>query len=79
MKLSSFFYSLHYVAIFCFIGTCSSIYPNDLETGKMTGTIECHRKLGGVFGLKLSEFYAYMEDSSPSPVQFHSAETKTDV
>ncbi len=50
-----------------------------IETGKMTGTIECHKKLGGVFGLKLSEFYAYMEDSSPSPVQFHSGETKTDV
>jgi transcriptional regulator with XRE-family HTH domain len=50
-----------------------------IETGKMTGTVECHKKLAEVFGLKLSEFYAFMEDEKPEPAEFRQANTKTDV
>jgi len=50
-----------------------------IESGKMTGTVECHRKLAEVFGLKLSEFYAYMEDEKPEPAEFHAGSAKTDV
>ncbi len=50
-----------------------------IESGKMTGTVECHRKLAEVFGLKLSEFYAYMEDEKPEPAEFHAGNAKTDV
>jgi len=50
-----------------------------IETGKMTGTVECHRKLAEVFGLKLSEFYAFMEDEKPEPAEFHPGSAKTDV
>lgn len=50
-----------------------------IETGKMTGTVECHRKLADVFGLKLSEFYAFMEDEKPEPAELHPGDAKTDV
>ncbi|MCX7926580.1 MAG: XRE family transcriptional regulator [Candidatus Omnitrophica bacterium] len=50
-----------------------------IESGKMTGTVECHRKLAEVFGLKLSEFYAYMETEKPEAVEFHPGAMKTDV
>ncbi|HQQ06886.1 MAG TPA: XRE family transcriptional regulator [Candidatus Omnitrophota bacterium] len=50
-----------------------------IETGKMTGTVECHRRLAEVFGLKLSEFYAFMEDEKPEPAELHPGNAKTDV
>ena len=50
-----------------------------IESGKMTGTVECHRKLAEVFGLKLSEFYAFMEDEKPEPAEFREGKAKTDV
>lgn len=50
-----------------------------IESGKMTGTVECHRKLADVFGLKLSEFYAYLENEKPEPAEFHAGENKTDI
>lgn len=50
-----------------------------IESGKMSGTIECHRKLAEVFGLKLSELYAYLEQEKPEPVEFHPANSKTDI
>ncbi len=50
-----------------------------METGKMTGTVESHRKLAKVFGLKLSEFYAYLEEEhKPEPAEMHPGNTKTD-
>jgi len=50
-----------------------------IEAGKMTGTIECHEKLAEVFGLKLSELYAYLEEEKLEPAEFHSGDSKTDV
>ena len=50
-----------------------------IESAKMTGTLECHRKLAEVFGLKLSEFYAYMEDEKPEPAEFREGLAKSDV
>jgi transcriptional regulator with XRE-family HTH domain len=50
-----------------------------IESGKMTGTVECHRKLAEVFGLKLSEFYAFMEDEKPEPAEFREGKAKADV
>lgn len=50
-----------------------------IESGKMTGTVECHKKLAGVFGLKLSELYAYLEGEPPEPAEFHSGSVKTDT
>lgn len=50
-----------------------------IESGKMTGTVECHRKLADVFGLKLSEFYAFMEDEKPEPAEFREGGAKADV
>jgi len=49
-----------------------------IETGKMSGTIECHKKIANVFGLKLSELYAYLEEEKPQPAEFHSGSSKTD-
>lgn len=50
-----------------------------IETGKMLGSFECHRKMAEVFGLKLSELYAYFEQEKPEPVEVHSGDSKTDV
>jgi len=50
-----------------------------IESGKMPGTVECHKKLAEVFGLKLSELYAYLENGKPGPAEFHSGTSKTDV
>ena len=50
-----------------------------IESGKMDGTVECHQKLADVFGLKLSEFYAFIEESKPEPAEFHSGNNKTDI
>jgi transcriptional regulator with XRE-family HTH domain len=50
-----------------------------IESGKMTGTVECHRKLAEVFGLKLSEFYAFMEDEKSEPAEFREGKSKSDV
>lgn len=33
-----------------------------IETGKMTGTLECHVTLAGALGVKLSELYVGLED-----------------
>jgi len=43
-----------------------------IESGKMSGTIECHQKLAEAFGLKLSELYAYFEEEKPDAAEFHS-------
>jgi mannose-6-phosphate isomerase-like protein (cupin superfamily)/DNA-binding XRE family transcriptional regulator len=50
-----------------------------IETGKMIGSFECHKKLADVFGLKLSELYAYFEQEKPEPIEVHSGESKTDL
>ena len=50
-----------------------------IESGKMTGTVECHRKLAEVFGLQLSEFYAYMENELPEPAEFRAGNVKQDI
>lgn len=50
-----------------------------IEADKMPGTIKCHTKLAGAFGMKLSEFYAYMEKEKIEPAEFHPANTKTDL
>jgi putative transcriptional regulator len=50
-----------------------------IESGKMSGTIECHRKLAEVFGLKLSELYAFLEDEKPEPAEFHPGNHKSDL
>ena len=49
-----------------------------IEAGKMPGTVKCHTKLAGVFGLKLSEFYAYLEKEKYEPIEFHSGNSKSD-
>lgn len=50
-----------------------------IENGHMSGTLESHQKIAKVFGLKLSEFYAYLEDQENDPAEFHSASSKTDT
>lgn len=50
-----------------------------IERGKMTGTVECYKKIARAFGLKLSELYAYFEEENPRPVEFHPGGRKTDV
>jgi len=50
-----------------------------IEAGKMTGTVECHEKLAEVFGLKLSELYAYLEEEKIEPAEFHAGNAKTDI
>ena len=50
-----------------------------IESGKMSGTVNCHKKLAEVFGLKLSELYAYLENGKPEPAEFHPANSKTDT
>ena len=50
-----------------------------IETGKMLGTLDCHRKMAEVFGLKLSELYAYFEQEKPIRTELHPGESKTDV
>lgn len=50
-----------------------------IESGKMSGTIECHRRLAEVFGLKLSELYAFLEDEKPEPAEFHPGNQKADL
>jgi putative transcriptional regulator len=50
-----------------------------IESGKMSGTIECHRRLAEVFGLKLSELYAFLEDEKPEPAEFHPGNQKSDL
>ena len=49
-----------------------------LEADKMPGTVKCHTKLAEAFGMKLSEFYAYMENGKPECVEFRPGNTKTD-
>jgi len=49
-----------------------------IEAGKMSGTVECHEKLANVFGLKLSELYAFAEEEKPEPAEFHPGNKKTD-
>ena len=50
-----------------------------IETGKMPGTVACHRKIAEVFGLKLSEFYGLLEEEKKILVEFHPAGAKTDT
>lgn len=50
-----------------------------IENGKMRGTMECHKKIAEVFGLKLSEFYAYLEEEKTQPAQTHYGDAKTDI
>ena len=50
-----------------------------IENGKMVGSFECHKKLAEVFGLKLSELYAYFEQEKPESTEVHSGVSKTDV
>lgn len=48
-----------------------------IESGKMSGTIECHRKLAEVFGLRLSGFYAFLEDDKPEAAEFYPGSQKS--
>jgi transcriptional regulator with XRE-family HTH domain len=50
-----------------------------IENGKMRGTLDCHKKLAGVFGLKLSEFYAYLEEEKTQNVEITSGTSHTDI
>jgi transcriptional regulator with XRE-family HTH domain len=49
-----------------------------IESNKMPGTVECHTKLAKVFDLKLSEFYAFLENGKPEVAEFHGGNSKTD-
>lgn len=49
-----------------------------IESGKMTGTVESHKKLAKVFGMKLSELYAYLEEEKVELAEYHSCQSKTD-
>jgi len=51
-----------------------------IESGKMPGTIECHRKLAEAFGLKLSELYEYFEEEKLNVAEFYPGNNgKTDT
>ena len=50
-----------------------------IETGKMYGSFDCHRKLAQVFGLKLSQLYAYFEKEETELVEFHAGSAKTNI
>jgi len=50
-----------------------------IENGKMRGTVDCHKKLAEAFGLKLSEFYAYLEEEKNRSVEITSGTSHTDV
>ncbi len=50
-----------------------------IENGKMNGTIACHTKIASAFGMKLSEFYAHLENDNREPAALHPANLKTDV
>jgi transcriptional regulator with XRE-family HTH domain len=50
-----------------------------IESRKMQGTVECHEKLANVFGLKLSELYAFLEEEKSEPAEFHPGNKKTDI
>ena len=50
-----------------------------IESGKMDGTVESHQRLAEVFGLKLSEFYAFIEENKSQPAELRSGDNKTDV
>jgi len=49
-----------------------------IESGKMTGTVESHKKLAKVFGMKLSELYSCLEKDKFDPAEYHSSESRTD-
>lgn len=49
-----------------------------IESGKMTGTVECHKKLAKVFGLSLSQLYAYLEEDKFEPGELRQGTLKTD-
>jgi DNA-binding XRE family transcriptional regulator len=49
-----------------------------IESDKMPGTIKCHTKLAAVFGMKLSEFYVYMENGKSESAEFHPGNAKAD-
>lgn len=49
-----------------------------IESDKMHGTVHCHQKLAGAFGLKLSEWYAYIENGKPGMIEAHQAGIRTD-
>lgn len=49
-----------------------------IESGKMQGTVESHKRLADVFGLKLSELYAFFEEEKPEPVQVRPGSSRTD-
>lgn len=50
-----------------------------IESGKMPGTVASHEKIAEVFGMKLSQFYAYLENADYQPAQLHKAQEKTDT
>lgn len=47
-----------------------------IEAGKMAGSVSCHQRLAQAFGLRLSEFYSYMEKHEGSPVEVHPGDKK---
>ncbi|MBU0549360.1 MAG: XRE family transcriptional regulator [Candidatus Omnitrophica bacterium] len=50
-----------------------------IETGKMVGSFECHKKLAQIFGLKLSELYAFFELKKLDLVEMRPGDKKTDT
>lgn len=50
-----------------------------IESGKMAGTVDCHKKIAQVFGLKLSEFYAYLESNEIQPAILRLGSAQTDM
>jgi len=50
-----------------------------IENNKMAGTLETHKRLAEAFGMKLSEFYNYLEEKDPEPAQVHAAQDKSDI
>ena len=51
-----------------------------IETGKMTGTFECHIKLANALGVKLTELYAGIEEvRAKEGVTVQAASEQTDV
>lgn len=49
-----------------------------IESGKMAGTVDCHKKVASALGLTLSELYAYLEEKQTGNVEFRSGLSHSD-
>ncbi|MCG8432063.1 MAG: XRE family transcriptional regulator [Candidatus Omnitrophica bacterium] len=50
-----------------------------IESGKMAGSHDCHKKLAAALHLKLSEFYAYLEADEPQEAEVHPGTLHSDT